>query len=191
MGTSVIGFGLLSLIPNATVVAVLAFLLRILQGMSSSFIQTTCYSIISVLYPDKRDSYIPIIEFAIGLGNAIGPILGAVLYRSLGFEWTFITIGGSFYVLFPLFYIVLPKSIDKKDVIVTTQEHENSVSESFMIAIHDDAVTYAKIANKMEFILPSIGAFFSYFSISFQAPILALRVSDFHISRLVYGLFFG
>ena len=190
MGSSIIGFGLLPRFHNSFISTVWAFLFRALQGISSSCIQTTSYSIISVLFPDKRNSYIPLIEISIGMGLVVGPLMGSILYSYFGFEMTFLIVGVSFYAMTPLFIFTLPSSINRKDQVVKKVNEENS-EEMLGSEYGYESVEYSHIICYKEFIFPAIGAFFAYFVACFGDPVLSLRLAEFNLPNLYYGAFFS
>ena len=59
--------------------------------------QTTCYSIATNEFPDRKEQIVGWVEALTGLGLIIGPIIGSTLYSLLGYEDTFF-IYGSFLV---------------------------------------------------------------------------------------------
>ena len=73
------------------------FILRFVQGASSAFVQTTCYSIATNEFPDRKEQIVGWVEALTGLGLIVGPIIGSTLYSLLGYEDTFF-IYGSFLV---------------------------------------------------------------------------------------------
>lgn len=73
------------------------FILRFIQGASSAFVQTTCYSIATNDFPDKKEQIVGWVEALTGLGLIVGPIIGSTLYSMLGYQHTFF-IYGSFLV---------------------------------------------------------------------------------------------
>lgn len=112
MGLSFLCFGLLHLVDNTSLYIVLALLIRLLQGFSSSAIQTTIYSICTNFYPDKKEALVGAIEALTGVGLILGPILGSTLYAYGGFSFTFYVFGGIFLLTSFFIYLIFPKKID-------------------------------------------------------------------------------
>ena len=115
MGLSMIAFGFINYSPNTIILTVVWLLIRTLQGISSSTILTTWYSIIAITYPDEQTKYLGFLEASSGAGMLFGPPFGSVLYNFLGFELTFYIIGGMFILFAPFLRIVIPNSVDIKD----------------------------------------------------------------------------
>ena len=115
MGLSMISFGFINYSPSTLILTIVWLLIRILQGISSSTILTTWYSIVAITYPEEQTKYLGFLEASSGAGMLFGPPFGSVLYNFLGFELTFYIIGGVFILLSPLLWIVIPNSVDAKD----------------------------------------------------------------------------
>ena len=101
MGLAFVLFGFIPKIDSKTVIITVGFALRFLQGASSSFVQTTCYSIATNDFPEKKEQIVGWVEALTGVGLIMGPILGSTLYSLLGYANTFF-IYGSFLVLLSL-----------------------------------------------------------------------------------------
>ncbi len=93
MGLCFLAFGIVDKIQNQHLIVLFSIILRVLQGASSAFIQTTCYAIAINDYPDKQEAMIGYIEAVTGVGLIIGPIIGSTLYTFLGFDLTFYLYG--------------------------------------------------------------------------------------------------
>ena len=52
-------------------------------------INTASYSFAAQAYSDNVEKVISVMEGIVGIGCAAGPILGSVIYESVGFEKTF------------------------------------------------------------------------------------------------------
>ena len=55
MGTAFFCFGLIESLEKEAMVLTLGFSLRFIQGASSAFVQTTCYSIATNDFPEKKE----------------------------------------------------------------------------------------------------------------------------------------
>ena len=97
MGLAFVLFGFIPQIEEQNLTLTVGFILRFIQGASSAFVQTTCYSIATNEFPDRKEQIVGWVEALTGLGLNIGPIIGSTLYSLLGYEDTFF-IYGSFLV---------------------------------------------------------------------------------------------
>ena len=96
MGLCFVLFGTISMLKNTTLYITLAFLIRIIQGLSSSAIQTTCYSTVANFYPERREELIGKLEACCGFGFVVGPVLGSVLHSLGGFTFMAVSFGTTF-----------------------------------------------------------------------------------------------
>ena len=62
-------------------------------------INTAAYSFVSQACPDKVDKLISLLEGIVGIGFAASPVIGSLIYESVGFSDTFYIVGA---VLAPL-----------------------------------------------------------------------------------------
>mmetsp|Transcript_16155 Transcript_16155/g.15540 ORF Transcript_16155/g.15540 Transcript_16155/m.15540 type:complete len:81 (+) Transcript_16155:316-558(+) len=74
------GIGFISFAHNSMAFFWLAFLMRILQGVGTSFNMTAVYSLISYEFPEQRVRYFGYCELCLGMGMFLGPFLSGVLY---------------------------------------------------------------------------------------------------------------
>jgi MFS family permease len=109
MGIIIALFGLLDgVITQTTAVFIYATFLRVLQGLASSTMATTCYAVGIWEYPEKTMFIIGGIELVTGLGIILGPIIGTPLYSNLGFMWCYVLVGALFFVISIIFYCCAP-----------------------------------------------------------------------------------
>ena len=62
---------------------------RILMGIGISASQTSSYAILTLMYPQEVNKAVAIIEGSVGIGLAIGPGFGSLLYHFYGFKGPF------------------------------------------------------------------------------------------------------
>ena len=101
MGISFVCFGFIGGMTKQSHILLLGFTLRFIQGASSAFVQTTCYSIATNDFPSKKEMIVGYVEAMTGLGLIVGPIIGSALYSFFGYANTFF-IYGSFLVFLAL-----------------------------------------------------------------------------------------
>jgi len=93
MGCTFICFGLVVQTTSVEKIIALSLLLRFVQGASSTFVQTTCYSIAANDFPEMKEAIVGWIEAFTGIGCIMGPVVGSILYSAFGFTMTFIVYG--------------------------------------------------------------------------------------------------
>ena len=99
MGLAFIFFGFIPRLDDMTSILTLGFILRFIQGASSAFVQTTCYSIATNEFPDQKEKVVGWVEAMTGLGLITGPIVGSTLYALLGYSGTFFLYGSFLLIL--------------------------------------------------------------------------------------------
>ena len=93
LGLCTLLFALLDIVHDLTVFKVLAVLDRLLIGMLGGCINTTIFSSLLAIYPDKVGVVTSIGEAVLNGAVACAPFIGAVLYSSSGFKLAFIVPG--------------------------------------------------------------------------------------------------
>jgi len=89
MGISFIFFGKVVELEQNDVLIALSLSIRFLQGLSSTFVQTPCYSMATNDFPERTEEIVSWVEATTGIGLIVGPILGSALYSIFGFSKTF------------------------------------------------------------------------------------------------------
>jgi MFS family permease len=113
MGLAFILFGLIPQFEDTSMILIVGFVLRFFQGAASAFVQTTCYSIATNDFPDKKEQIVGWVEALTGLGLIAGPIIGSTLYSLLGYAHTFFIYGS--FLVFLSFIIKLNFPGDDED----------------------------------------------------------------------------
>jgi len=91
---------------NPTLIVVYTTLLRAIQGIASATIQTTQYDIGA---KTKSGTFIVGgIECLTGIGLALGPVIGAVSFQMLSFQWCFTIVGSTLLLTSILFVFAFP-----------------------------------------------------------------------------------
>ena len=93
LSLSIVGFGAVHYVDDKILIVSLFILTRIGQGMAIAMINTSAYAYASLANPEKVEKTISLFEALTGIGNAVGPILGSLLYDLMGFTGVFYTIG--------------------------------------------------------------------------------------------------
>ena len=181
MGTSFIVFGLISETQNKTLFITLSLVNRFLQGLSSSMIQTTMYSISTNFYPDNKESMVGFIEAVTGVGLIMGPLIGSFLYAIGGYQFIFYSFGFLFIIASAFVKGIFPVSIDR----MGNQGDE----ELEMVDSEVNIGTFELLGNARFFFAASSGTL-GYFLYGFMEPILAFRVKEFNLDQVSIGMFF-
>jgi MFS family permease len=58
---------------------------RFVEGIGDAFVQTACFSLISLKYPENREKFIGLGEAFSGVGLMAGPGIAGVLYTYFGY----------------------------------------------------------------------------------------------------------
>lgn len=80
--------------------------------MASCSIQTTCFAISIVFYPDRKEEMIAYVEAATGVGLISGPLFGSILYTIGGYEFTFYCFGSLFLMFACFVFKIFDKNVD-------------------------------------------------------------------------------
>ena len=115
MGLAMIAFGFIVYWKSHLFLAIVWFVIRGLQGFSSSMIMTTSYAMVAVVYKDNQQKYLGILESSQGIGLITGPAIGSALYTLIGFQYTFYSVGGLFLILAPTLYFLIPNSVNNQE----------------------------------------------------------------------------
>eukprot|EP00347_Sterkiella_histriomuscorum_P000894 403374114 len=86
---------------------------RFFQGMGDAFIQTSSFSLITIEFSDDQEKYLGWAEAATGMGLAIGPTLGSLVYEEVQYLYTFVIFGGLLILGGILIFIMLPSRLNE------------------------------------------------------------------------------
>ena len=93
MASSIACFGLIESLTDKIAILVLSVALRFSQGVASGLINTSVYSYVAQAYPDNVEKVVSMSEGFVGIGSAMGPIIGSFIYQAVGFSYTFYFFG--------------------------------------------------------------------------------------------------
>mmetsp|Transcript_16277 Transcript_16277/g.14207 ORF Transcript_16277/g.14207 Transcript_16277/m.14207 type:complete len:123 (-) Transcript_16277:543-911(-) len=86
-----LGFYLNNFIQNSAIFVIVFMIMRAIQGIGTSMVQTSVYSILTLAYPKKINFVVGCIETSAGLGLSLGPVFGTILYEAGGITLPFIS----------------------------------------------------------------------------------------------------
>lgn len=114
MALSMVAYAIVpKFVSNKKVLIFFFLLFRFLQGFSSTAIQTTCFSIVTVVYhPCNQTKVMGLVITAESIGLTTAPIIGSFLYGLGGYEIPFYVIGVMFGICALIALIMIPKSVD-------------------------------------------------------------------------------
>ena len=68
---------------------------------------------ITIEFSSKREEYVGYCQSACGIGLMVGPVLGSMIYGSLGYENTFFVFSGMLFVSCIFVFFILPARLNK------------------------------------------------------------------------------
>lgn len=105
-------FGTLNLCSPGMQFIVLAFILRMTQGISASAMSTSAYTIAAQEFPNEVSSVVGIMEFGMAMAFTIGPPIGGLLYEAGGFMMPFAVVGGCNLITAVALLVFMPSQKD-------------------------------------------------------------------------------
>lgn len=105
-------FGVLDRIHGRTQFIVMAFLVRIVEGLGAAAFITACFTIIASEFPNAIGRAFSLTETFFGFGLIAGPTVGGMLYQAGGFLLPFIVCGGLMFIGSLVFLLLLPSVED-------------------------------------------------------------------------------
>ncbi|CAI2369700.1 unnamed protein product [Moneuplotes crassus] len=194
MGVSMAMFGQIMYFQDSRLVVAICLVSRVFQGFGSSMIQTTSYAIITVAYKEKKQKYLGYFEASQGLGCALGPGFGGLLYSFVGFSFTFYILSCSLIVMIPILWFQIPNSVDKEDDLsleALEPDHQQlSLSSQLLQDTSPSTPTYTKLFLRKTFTLCTLCGVLSYFSFAYFQPMMPLRLKEFELGEEIISFFF-
>ena len=143
MGGSFFAFAFISEMENAQQFITLSVLFRFIQGLGSSLIQTTMYSICANFFPDHKDAMIGYIEAVTGVGLCFGPLIGSALYAIGGYNFI-MYVFGTILLAFTLFIkMIFPSSVDGFEPEASHQGNQMTSADDFFQVQNENAFSHS------------------------------------------------
>lgn len=137
-------------------------------------------------FPNKQEQYLGYCNMALGLGLAIGPVLGSFAYSFLSYVNTFYFFTAYILLIGSVCVLFIPARINNK-----TSAGDDDPVKAFQIEEYKKEISYLFILKNRR----SLSAFaictFSMISSLFIDPILSLRLIDMGMSENTTGFAFG
>jgi MFS family permease len=92
----------------------IAFVTRFVQGFASASIQTTCFTISGLIYKENQAAVLGYLEMSAGIGLTIAPVIGSLLYSTMGYNAPFVFFGSLFLLFGLVIKMILPYRVDKR-----------------------------------------------------------------------------
>lgn len=83
---------------------------------------TAGYSIITIEFPTKKETYIGYCQAAVGIGLMMGPVLGQALYAQFQYEKTFYIFAAMLALAMVALAFIIPNSLNHADDIMSKEE---------------------------------------------------------------------
>eukprot|EP00347_Sterkiella_histriomuscorum_P014772 403359588 len=189
---------------------------RFFQGMGDAFIQTSSFSLITIEFQDDQEKYLGWAEAATGMGLAIGPTLGSLVYEEVQYLYTFVIFGGLLMLGGILIFVMLPNRLnegfmlkpnqDKLEVKMVTegklviedvsvidesQFQQQQSSNNIKSDIHKE-VTYGMFLRNPRCLITLIGCSMVNVLIDFLNSILSVQLQKYyHLSEGLIGFIFA
>lgn len=112
MTFATITFGLASYFSTAWIFFTVSLLARFFQGMAQAATTCTNMSIIAAEFKNDRPKYISYINMSLGLGLALGPVLGSLVYSFLNYRGTFYFFAAYIFFIGTVCVSLVPKRLN-------------------------------------------------------------------------------
>ncbi|CAI8043970.1 MFS-type transporter SLC18B1 [Geodia barretti] len=117
VGVAFILLGFLQDLPDGWLFIVAATVLRMTEGIGSSLAFTGMYTLLPVLFPSRVGLVMGVFEVGSGLGFAVGPPIGGLLYTVGGFMLPFVSVGATVLLIIPPTFLLYKKTSCQPKVI--------------------------------------------------------------------------
>lgn len=73
-------YAMISFVSDSTLFYIGVIMIRMMEGIGGSLLETPVYSLVAIEFPDEKDKYISYIELSSGIGLTVGPFISVILY---------------------------------------------------------------------------------------------------------------
>ena len=177
-------FGFATLIKSNTVMIIVTMILRAAKGFSRTLAAIPLAVLVTKLESEQKIKYMGYLEAVYSIGDALGPIIGSILYKLVGFVCMFMIMGWFHFLYVPLMMLYMPDNIDYE-----SEDMNNLVNSNQESSAGSRFSLYKLISNRL-IILCSITDFLAHFTFSYLEPLLSFRVAEFTDSVFVQGFMY-
>ncbi|CAL8078819.1 unnamed protein product [Orchesella dallaii] len=171
-------FGCLGWIEDKTIFLVFSFALRLIGGAGDAGFYPSAFAIFAYEFPTLMSTTVGIFEIFFGIGAIFGPIVCGPLIDSIGFEWTYIALGGCLLLCAILILTASPEP--RLTNVVTSFNSDNTLHYGFFKLLAIPEIWFAVIS-----------LFGTAASIGFITGTLETHLDQFELSSLQVAAVFS
>jgi len=112
-----LALALLDFVEDDNLFFYLALVIRFIQGIGDTFVQTTTYSMLSSAFPHTREKVLGYAEAAAGIGLMVGPNIAGPVNQALGYLPAYLIFSVMMGVAGTSTFFLLPNTLNNKPVI--------------------------------------------------------------------------
>ncbi|KAI2810768.1 hypothetical protein BLOT_001932 [Blomia tropicalis] len=177
-GASTIVFGFIDKAPSGLTFIILAYLIRIVEGISASAFMTASYTVMAAKFPTRVATTFAYLEAAFGVGMILGPTLGGALYELNGFAYPFVTLGTCLLAGCFVNHFLMSPNNGPQDL------------SDCSTAIHQDEGNMTQFISNRAIIFDVLSIVTSLNYLGFNAATLEPHLRQFNLSPFFTGLIF-
>ncbi|ODM98943.1 MFS-type transporter SLC18B1 [Orchesella cincta] len=171
-------FGCLGWVENKKVFLAFSFVLRLIGGSGDAGFYPSAFAVFACEFPALMSTTVGLFELFFGIGAIFGPIACGPLIDSIGFEWTYIAVGGCLLLCAILILTVSPRPNHRNAVKSLQPEDEKSYA-------------FIKLLQIPEIWFAVLSLFSTAASIGFITGTLETHLDQFQLSSLQVGAVFS
>ena len=175
VGLPFLGYFLINKIDSTLIFIFIFLALRSVQGIGNSMWQTAIYAILTSEYPKHTHIAVGILETSSGIGLALGPVAGTLIYEVGGIDAPFLT----FCIVLVLLSLFLKRFMPSNDQRETEEEPTKN------------KISYFKLLSSSNVIFANLSVLLSVLQYVFIDPVLAYYLhEEFHLGYEDSAYFF-
>eukprot|EP01061_Rhynchopus_euleeides_P003900 TRINITY_DN13178_c0_g1_i1.p1 TRINITY_DN13178_c0_g1~~TRINITY_DN13178_c0_g1_i1.p1 ORF type:complete len:558 (+),score=128.89 TRINITY_DN13178_c0_g1_i1:73-1674(+) len=167
---------------DKTVLLVVMVLLRFLQGSGEGLADTAVMNYYQILFPEVLGQVLGLSEGMIGLGYALGPLLGGLLYDVSGWALPYFVVGVPFFILAIITPALIAPAEEEARALAGESDCEDSGEINHPVVEKSVGITA----------ITAIGIMINTLSIGAVMTVLSEQLEDFYnLSSTVCGVIIG
>ncbi|CAI2367211.1 unnamed protein product [Moneuplotes crassus] len=172
-----LGFFFNNYTTNSTLFITIFVMMRAIQGIGTSMVQTSLFSILTLTYPTQVNFVMACVETSAGIGLSLGPVMGTILYDFGGSEAPFLTFFVTCFAIGLIIKSLIPYFVD--DILEDLSQDITRKPQ------------YSELLTNKRILFACLCVFLAIFQYAFIDPILAEYVnSTFSLAPQTSGYFF-
>jgi MFS family permease len=184
--TTTFGLGLMSFIDNANTFKYVGIAIRFFMGQGDILLQITCYTVITSIFSDNVMKYISYIELVVGMGLALGPAIGSVVYGFLNYDGTMYFFGGLNTIAMLCCWFFIPNELNKTVSYEEIAEFEAELEDVDPDAISNKQkikITWGTVLGNKHVVFSLLTCFFGTYNLVFFAGYLAEYLTSLNFNE--------